>query len=56
MGVGAFSPNGIPVHSQDDAVLAFVGFECVPLAITESSGGSGLVGGCYPSGTVVDVK
>lgn len=56
MGVGAFSPNDIPIHSQDDAVLAFVGLDRVPFPITESSGGSGLVSGCYPSSTVVDVK
>lgn len=56
MGVGAFSSNGIPIHSQDNAVLALVGLERVPLSIAESSGSSGLVGGCYPPGTVVDVK
>lgn len=56
MGVGAFSPNGVPIHSEGYAMLAFVGLELVPLPVTERSGGSGLVSGCYPSSAIVDVE
>lgn len=49
-------PNRIPIHRQDDAVFAFLGLERVPFPVTESCGGSGLIGGCNPAGTIVDVK
>lgn len=56
MGVRTFSTNSISIHCQDNAVFDFLGLDCVPFPITEISGGSGLICGCYPTSTIVDVK
>lgn len=51
-----FSSDCIPIHCQNDPVFAFVSLKRVPSSITETLGSSGLVSGCYPPSTVVDMK
>ena len=56
LGVWTFSSNCVPIDHQKHAVFAFVCLKPVPLSIAESMGSFGLVCGCYPTSTVVDVK
>lgn len=56
LGVWTLSTNCIPINSQNQAVFAFLSLKRVPFSIAESSGSSGLVCGCYPTGTIVNMK
>lgn len=55
-GVWTFSANCIPIDNQSDTVFAFVSLKRVPFSITERSGGFGLIRGCYPASTIVDME
>ena len=56
LGVWTFRSNHVPVDSQNHAMLALVCLKGVPSPITEPTGSFGLVCGCYPPSTVVNVK
>ena len=56
LGVRTFCSNCVPVDNQNHLMLALVCLKGVPSPIAEPTGSFGLVRGCYPPSTVVNVK
>ena len=56
LGVWTFCSNHVPVDNQNHSMLALVCLKGVPSPIAERTRSFGLIRGCYPPSTVVNMK